>query len=191
MSDSVLDVKNLSVDIPLAEGILHAVDDIDLHVDKGETLCIVGESGCGKSLTSLAIMDLLPKKAIRRMERLDLAGTSILDYSERQMSDIRGSKMGMIFQEPMTSLNPAFTIGNQMIETLQRHRNMTGVAARDIADFEARNFSAGESISGPKLLAFLQSEGAFGLWMEDAADHNWQHATSTSKRYYPRHRLAL
>ena len=133
MSDSVLDVKNLSVDIPLAEGILHAVDGIDIHVDKGETLCIVGESGCGKSLTSLAIMDLLPKKAIRRMERLDLAGTSILDYSERQMSDIRGSKMGMIFQEPMTSLNPAFTIGNQMIETLQRHRNMTGVAARDIA----------------------------------------------------------
>ena len=64
MSDSVLDVKNLSVDIPLAEGILHAVDGIDIHVDKGETLCIVGESGCGKSLTSLAIMDLLPKKAI-------------------------------------------------------------------------------------------------------------------------------
>ncbi|MEL0032822.1 MAG: ATP-binding cassette domain-containing protein [Paracoccaceae bacterium] len=63
MSDSVLDVKNLSVDIPLAEGILHAVDGIDIHVDKGETLCIVGESGCGKSLTSLAIMDLLPKKA--------------------------------------------------------------------------------------------------------------------------------
>jgi peptide/nickel transport system ATP-binding protein len=133
MSDSVLDVKNLSVDIPLAEGILHAVDGIDIHVDKGETLCIVGESGCGKSLTSLAIMDLLPKKAIRRLERLDLAGTSILDYSERQMSDIRGSKMGMIFQEPMTSLNPAFTIGNQMVETLQRHRNMNRVAARDLA----------------------------------------------------------
>ena len=133
MSDRVLDVKNLSIDIPLAEGMLHAVDGIDIHVDKGETLCIVGESGCGKSLTSLAIMDLLPKKAIRRMERLDLAGTSILDYSERQMSDIRGSKMGMIFQEPMTSLNPAFTIGNQMVETLQRHRNMNRVAARDLA----------------------------------------------------------
>ena len=133
MSDSVLDVKNLSVDIPLAEGILHAVDGIDIHVDKGETLCIVGESGCGKSLTSLAVMDLLPKKAIRRLERLDLAGASILDYSEQQMSDIRGSIMGMIFQEPMTSLNPAFTIGNQMVETLQRHRNMNRVAARDLA----------------------------------------------------------
>ena len=133
MSDRVLDVKNLSIDIPLAEGMLHAVDSIDIHVDKGETLCIVGESGCGKSLTSLAVMDLLPKKAIRRLERLDLAGASILDYSEQQMSDIRGSKMGMIFQEPMTSLNPAFTIGNQMVETLQRHRNMNRVAARDLA----------------------------------------------------------
>ena len=133
MSDRVLDVKNLSIDIPLAEGMLHAVAGIDIHVDKGETLCIVGESGCGKSLTSLAVMDLLPKKAIRRLERLDLAGASILDYSEQQMSDIRGSKMGMIFQEPMTSLNPAFTIGNQMVETLQRHRNMNRVAARDLA----------------------------------------------------------
>ena len=133
MSDRVLDVKNLSIDIPLAEGMLYAVDGIDIHVDRGETLCIVGESGCGKSLTSLAVMDLLPKKAIRRLERLDLAGASILDYSEKQMSDIRGSKMGMIFQEPMTSLNPAFTIGNQMVETLQRHRNMNRVAARDLA----------------------------------------------------------
>ena len=133
MADRVLDVKNLSIDIPLAEGMLHAVDGIDIHVDKGETLCIVGESGCGKSLTSLAVMDLLPKKAIRRLERLDLGGASILDYSEQQMSDIRGSKMGMIFQEPMTSLNPAFTIGNQMVETLQRHRNMNRVAARDLA----------------------------------------------------------
>ena len=133
MADRVLDVKNLSIDIPLAEGMLHAVDGIDIHVDKGETLCIVGESGCGKSLTSLAVMDLLPKKAIRRLERIDLSGASILDYSEQQMSDIRGSKMGMIFQEPMTSLNPAFTIGNQMVETLQRHRNMNRVEARDLA----------------------------------------------------------
>ena len=133
MTDRVLDVKNLSIDIPLAEGMLHAVDGIDIHVDKGETLCIVGESGCGKSLTSLAVMDLLPKKAIRRLERIDLSGASILDYSEQQMSDIRGSKMGMIFQEPMTSLNPAFTIGNQMVETLQRHRNMNRVVARDLA----------------------------------------------------------
>ena len=133
MSDRVLHVENLTVDIPLATGILHAVDGVNLHVDRGETLCIVGESGCGKSLTSLALMDLLPTKAIRKIEKLELGGESILGYSEREMSDVRGNKMGMIFQEPMTSLNPAFTIGNQMIETLRRHRNLSNDAARDLA----------------------------------------------------------
>ena len=133
MSDRVLDVENLTVDIPLATGILHAVDGVNLHVDRGETLCIVGESGCGKSLTSLALMDLLPTKAIRKIEKLELSGNSILGYSEREMSDVRGNKMGMIFQEPMTSLNPSFTIGNQMIETLLRHRNLSNDAARDLA----------------------------------------------------------
>jgi len=133
VSDRVLDVENLTVDIPLATGILHAVDGVNLHVDRGETLCIVGESGCGKSLTSLALMDLLPTKAVRKIEKLELSGTSILGYSEREMSDVRGNKMGMIFQEPMTSLNPAFTIGNQMIETLLRHRNLSNDAARDLA----------------------------------------------------------
>jgi len=133
VSDRVLDVKNLTVNIPLATGILHAVDGVNLHVDRGETLCIVGESGCGKSLTSLALMDLLPTKAVRKIEKLELSGASILGYTEREMSDVRGNKMGMIFQEPMTSLNPAFTIGNQMIETLRRHRNLSNDAARDLA----------------------------------------------------------
>ena len=134
MSDRVLNVENLTVDIPLATGILHAVDGVSLHVDRGETLCIVGESGCGKSLTSLALMDLLPTKAIRKIKKLELGGESILGYSEREMSDVRGNKMGMIFQEPMTSLNPAFTIGNQMIETLRRHRNLSNDAARGLAE---------------------------------------------------------
>ena len=125
MQNQILSVENLSVDIPLSEGVLQAVDNIDLHVDRGETLCIVGESGCGKSLTSLALMDLLPKKAIRTIKKLDLNQVSILEYTEKQMSDIRGNKIGMIFQEPMTSLNPAFKIGNQMVETLRRHRNIT------------------------------------------------------------------
>ena len=133
MSDRVLNVENLTVDIPLATGVLHAVDDVSLHVDRGETLCIVGESGCGKSLTSVAIMDLVQKKAIRQLSALELGGESILEYSEREMSDVRGDKMGMIFQEPMTSLNPSFTIGNQMIETLHRHKNISGVSARDLA----------------------------------------------------------
>ena len=130
MPEKVLDVKSLSIKIPVVGGMLHAVDNISLHVEKGETLCIVGESGCGKSLTSLAIMDLLPKKAIRTVEKMTLAGTDILNFSEREMSDVRGNKMGMIFQEPMSSLNPSFTVENQMLETLSRHRRIVGKEAK-------------------------------------------------------------
>ena len=125
MAERILDIENLKVDIPLASGMLHAVNGISLHVSRGETLCIVGESGCGKSLTSLAIMDLLPKKAIRNATRLELLGESLVGLRESQMADIRGNRMGMIFQEPMTSLNPAYTIGSQMAETLRRHRQVT------------------------------------------------------------------
>ena len=133
MSERILEVGNLTVDIPVGNGMLHAVQGISFHVDKGETLCIVGESGCGKSLTSLAIMDLLPSKAIRNANTLELDGEDILNASERRMSDIRGNTMGMIFQEPMTSLNPAFTIGNQMEEILKRHRKVSTTEARDRA----------------------------------------------------------
>jgi peptide/nickel transport system ATP-binding protein len=111
---SILTVENLSVDIPLAGGVLHPVRDISFSVEAGKTLAIVGESGCGKSLTSLAIMELLPKAAKRSASRLDFAGQSLLSLSERQMSDIRGDRMAMIFQDPMTSLNPAYPIGDQL-----------------------------------------------------------------------------
>jgi len=135
MTDRILEVKNLTIDIPVPGGILHAVQSISFQVERGETLCIVGESGCGKSLTSLAIMDLLPKKAIRSADKLELDGLSILGVSERHMSDIRGERMGMIFQEPMTSLNPSYTIGNQLEEAMLRHRNVGREEARDRAVF--------------------------------------------------------
>ncbi|MDA0996809.1 MAG: ABC transporter ATP-binding protein [Proteobacteria bacterium] len=135
MENHILNVRNLTVDIPLPSGMLHAVQGLSFHVDRGETLAIVGESGCGKSLTSLAIMGLLPKKAIRTADLLELAGEDILNATESRMSDIRGSLMGMIFQEPMTSLNPAYTIGNQLIETMRRHRPVSVDEARDRAVF--------------------------------------------------------
>ncbi len=106
---ALLDVRNLSVDIPLAVGTLHAVQNVSFSVDKGETLCIVGESGCGKSLTSLALMGLLPKKAIRSGDGILFDGTDLMALSDRRMADLRGNRIGMIFQEPMTSLNPFFT----------------------------------------------------------------------------------
>lgn len=132
---ATLEVDALSVDIPVAAGMLHPVQDVGFTVNRGETLCIVGESGCGKSLTALAIMDLLPATARRRASRLVLDGESIFDVGERRMSDIRGSKMSMIFQEPMTSLNPAYTIGNQLEEALLRHRRVSRQEARQRAVF--------------------------------------------------------
>jgi peptide/nickel transport system ATP-binding protein len=132
---AVLEVDDLSVDIPLASGMLHPVRGVSFQVDRGETLAIVGESGCGKSLTSLAIMGLLPKAAERRADRLAFHGQSLLDLSEKEMSDIRGDRMSMIFQDPMTSLNPSYTIGNQLEETLLRHRRVPRREARDRAVF--------------------------------------------------------
>jgi len=133
MGERILEVENLTVDIPVGGGMLHAVQGISFHVDRGETLCIVGESGCGKSLTSLAVMDLLPKKALRSADVLKLGDEDMLNAGERRMSDIRGNTMGMIFQEPMTSLNPAYTIGNQLEEALKRHRNVSTDEARERA----------------------------------------------------------
>ncbi len=127
----VLEVKNLSIDIPVSQGILHAVDNISLHVDRGEILCVVGESGCGKSLTSLAIMGLLPKNAQRTAEMLELSQEELQELTERQLSDIRGNRMAMIFQEPMTSLNPSFTIENQLLEPLFRHQDLSRTDARN------------------------------------------------------------
>ncbi len=133
MSDRILEVKNLAVSIPVSSGMLHPVQHISLHVDRGETLCIVGESGCGKSLTSLAIMDLLPQKAVRTADTIQLAGDELKDARETAMSDVRGNRMSMIFQEPMTSLNPAYTVGTQLAEALRRHKSVSAAEARDRA----------------------------------------------------------
>ncbi|RMS44801.1 Oligopeptide transport system permease protein, partial [Pseudomonas amygdali pv. photiniae] len=103
---ALLQVENLRVEIPLGQDTLHAVRGLDFQVERGEMLCIVGESGCGKSLTSLALMDLLPRKARRTATTLSLDGIDMLTQSERQMCDLRGNRLAMIFQEPMTSLNP-------------------------------------------------------------------------------------
>ena len=130
---AILEVEGLSVDIPVPAGTLHAVQDVSFSLSRGETLCLVGESGCGKSLTSLAVMDLLPKNALRRAGRLALGGEDLLAKSERQMNDIRGERMAMIFQEPMTSLNPAYTIGNQLEEVYRRHRRDKRRQAKDRA----------------------------------------------------------
>ena len=130
MSEPVLKVDNLTIDIPMAQGTLHAVRGIDFELKRGETLCIVGESGSGKSLTSLAIMGLLSKKMRCNAAGLNFSGIDLRKQSPRAMRALRGDRMAMIFQEPMTSLNPAYTIGDQLMEALQLHRPVSRAEAR-------------------------------------------------------------
>ena len=129
-SAPVLDVSDLRVGF--ASG-TQAVRGISLTITRGETHCVVGESGCGKSATSLAIMNLLAKGATRSVGAIRFQGQDISRLSDRQMRPLRGNKMAMIFQEPMTSLNPAYTIGSQMAEVFQRHRGGGRAQALDRA----------------------------------------------------------
>jgi peptide/nickel transport system ATP-binding protein len=133
--NSVIEVSGLSVDLDLPAGTLHAVQNIGFSVGRGETLSLVGESGCGKSLTALAVMNLLPPTGSFRADTLSFEGQSLLGLKESAMADIRGNRIAMIFQEPMTSLNPSYTIGNQLKEALQRHRKVTAKQARERAVF--------------------------------------------------------
>ena len=133
VAEPVLEVERLSVDIATPRGTLHAVRDVSFTVRRGETLCIVGESGCGKSMTSLAIMGLLPRAARRRVDALRLLGEDLAGASDRRVNALRGNRMAMIFQEPMTALNPAWTIGEQLTEVFRHHRKASAAQARDRA----------------------------------------------------------
>ena len=126
---ALLEVRDLRVTI----GSTAAVRGASIAVNKGETHCLVGESGCGKSITALSVMGLLPKGAKRETSALRFAGEEIGRYGEREMERLRGDRMAMIFQEPMTSLNPAYTVGSQMTEVLRRHRGTPRAQAVDRA----------------------------------------------------------
>jgi peptide/nickel transport system ATP-binding protein len=111
----------------------HAVDRVDLSVAQGATLGLVGESGCGKSVTSLAIMGLLSKQSAEVTGSIRFEGFDLLDVTDQTLRDLRGNRLAMIFQEPMTSLNPSFTIGDQIAETILRHRGGQRREARERA----------------------------------------------------------
>ena len=130
----LLEVKNLKTYFYTEEGLTKAVDGLDLQLHEGETLAIVGESGCGKSVTSLSILGLVttPPGKIEAGEIL-FDGEDLLKKSEKQMRKIRGNKISMIFQEPLTSLNPVFTVGKQIMEALILHRSLDKKAAREEA----------------------------------------------------------
>ncbi|WP_439576043.1 ABC transporter ATP-binding protein [Phreatobacter sp.] len=133
--DIVLDVEGLTVDLPVAAGTLHAVRGISFQIARGETLCLVGESGCGKSMTAFSIMDLLPPRAVRKASRLVLDGEDLIGAGPQRWNALRGDRMAMIFQEPMTALNPAYMIGDQLTEHHRLHKGSSAAEARERAVF--------------------------------------------------------
>jgi peptide/nickel transport system ATP-binding protein len=131
---NILEIKSLKTYFQTEERVIPAVDGVDIIVKKGETLGIVGESGCGKSVTSLSVMRLLPKAGNHIVQgEILYNGKNLLKLSEDEMRDVRGNEIAMIFQEPMTSLNPVYTIGYQLCEAIILHRGYSKKQAREKA----------------------------------------------------------
>jgi len=127
----LLEVRNLKVQFKTQDGVVTAVNDVSFHLERGETLGIVGESGSGKSVTSLALMRLIPSPPGKIVGgTISFDGENLLDYSEDEMRHVRGNRIAMIFQDPMTSLNPVLTIGRQITESLELHMKLTGREAQ-------------------------------------------------------------
>jgi len=129
MAEPALQIDRLEVDFPTKDGVVHAVRGVDFTLEPGEVLGIVGESGSGKSVTALATMGLLPKSADVRGS-IRFQGRELLGLKEKQMTKVRGTGIAMIFQDPMTSLNPVYTIGWQITEAILAHQNMSKDAAK-------------------------------------------------------------
>ncbi|MGX7076918.1 ABC transporter ATP-binding protein [Globicatella sp. HMSC072A10] len=125
MNEPILSVKNLQISFKTFAGEVQAIRGVSFDLHKGETLAIVGESGSGKTVTTRSIMGLLSKNAIIKSGEVIFNGENLLQYKERQMRDIRGTQIAMIFQDPMTSLNPTLTIGQQIMEILTKQRGMS------------------------------------------------------------------
>ncbi|MEK9720228.1 MAG: ATP-binding cassette domain-containing protein, partial [Quisquiliibacterium sp.] len=124
--ETILDVSGLKTYFYTRAGIVKAVEDLNFTLNRGETLAIVGESGCGKSMTALSLMRLIPEPPGRIVGgTVVLEGQDLLAIDEESMRQVRGNEISMIFQEPMTSLNPVLTVGNQIAETLRLHQKLT------------------------------------------------------------------
>ena len=132
MTEAMLQVRNLKVAFPCTGGVIRAVEGIDLTTRKGECVALVGESGCGKSVTALSIMRLLrTPPSVSRLDELRLDGRDLAGLSEREMERVRGKDMAMIFQDAMTALNPVMTVGKQIDEVYRRHTNLRKKEARE------------------------------------------------------------
>ena len=127
---ALLSVENLQTHFGTPDGVVRSVEGLSFHIDAGETVAIVGESGCGKSVTSMSILRLVPTPPGKIAGRIVFEGRNLLEASEAEMRRIRGKEISMIFQEPMTSLNPVLTIGRQIGESLRLHEGLSAYAAR-------------------------------------------------------------
>lgn len=125
-----LTVQNLCVQLHTEAGVAQAVDRLAFSIDRGQTFALVGESGCGKSMTAMALLRLLPENADIREGQVALHDLDVMQLSERDMQSVRGRRMSIIFQEPSTSLNPVMTIGRQLLEVIDRHTDLQGSAAQ-------------------------------------------------------------
>jgi peptide/nickel transport system ATP-binding protein len=128
-----LNVKNLVVDLQTELGMARAVDALNLTLQKGQTFALVGESGCGKSMTALSLLRLLPDNAVIQSGQVKLSDVDVFQLSENQMRSIRGRRISIIFQEPSTSLNPVMTVGDQILEVILQHTSLKGEEARSRA----------------------------------------------------------
>src|SRR5262247_2920309 len=133
MPEPLLRVEHLTTVFDLASGSVPAVDDVSFRIDAGETLCLVGESGSGKSVTALSILRLVQRPGRIAGGRIVFKGRDLMALDERAMQKVRGAEIALVFQEPMTALNPVFTIGNQIEETLAVHGIAKGREARERA----------------------------------------------------------
>ena len=129
----MLTIDNLKVELDAESGIVRAIDGLALSIKRGETFALVGESGCGKSMTALALMRLLPDNGVVTQGRVMIDQTEVLDLPEAQMRGVRGGRIGMIFQEPSTSLNPVMKVGDQIVEAIEAHTALRGEMARNKA----------------------------------------------------------
>ena len=128
--ETLLDVRGLSLSIDTDEGTLEALSDITFTLERGETFALVGESGCGKSLTAASLMRLLPENARVTAGEIRLDGRELLSLTEREMREVRGAKIAMVFQESSTALDPVMTVGDQLVEMIRAHRAVSAVEAR-------------------------------------------------------------
>jgi len=136
MSDNntLLKVRDLRTHFFTEDGVVKAVDGVSFRIAPGQTFALVGESGCGKSVTALSILRLIPSPPGRIVGgTIELHGCNLVDHTEKQMRSVRGGKISMIFQEPMTSLNPVYMCGSQIVEAIRLHRKASGSEAREIA----------------------------------------------------------